>query len=182
MGKKSVLFFVILFTVIVVFALKITESQPQDNSEVDQTPGKVGDYIVTVADYLTFDTKYGDKILVVTYSFTNKSNESVSMYHAINDTAYQKGIEIETPYENYICERYYVEFGELYDYESYFKKILPGATIEVKRAYMLDGVTSDVVIELSSVYGPYDEPDLRYRLNLLPNASNQNTAIQTTTP
>ena len=80
---------------------------------------------------------YDDKpTVVITYTFTNNSDEPAAFYIAFTDTVYQDGIE---------CERSYN-----LDETNEDKNIKPGSSIDVKLAYVLNDTTTNVDVEVAS--------------------------------
>lgn len=109
-------------------------STPQ--SEVVE--GKLGEYYVKIGEGVVKKDKKGNYILVVDVSFTNNSNSEQSFMWAIDDTAYQDGVQIESSF-----------LSDVYDLTS--KKILPGTTYNVKVAYELSNEKSDVIVKMSEL-------------------------------
>ncbi len=76
----------------------------------------------------------GKSTVVITYNYTNNSNDAQSFDIGFIDTVFQNGIECSPDY--------------LYDEENSTKEIRPGATIEVKKSYILNDTTTDVEVEI----------------------------------
>ena len=77
----------------------------------------------------------GEPTIVITYEFTNNSDDAASFYTSFSDTVYQDGIE---------CERTYT-----LDETNEDKSIKPGSTITVTLDYVLNDTTTDVDVELT---------------------------------
>jgi hypothetical protein len=92
-------------------------------------------YGVTI-DSCEFSTDYeGNKAAVVTYTFTNNSDDATSFTVAVLDKAFQNGVELESAY------------GTNWDSSNSLKDIKPGASIQVQAAFVLDDA-SDITIEV----------------------------------
>lgn len=79
----------------------------------------------------------GKPTVVITYKYTNNSNESESFDIAFMDTVFQNGIECSPDYSYEINE------------DNSHKEIRPGATIEVKKSYILNDTVTDLEIEIT---------------------------------
>ena len=101
--------------------------------------GMVGDYEIEIKsaekgkDYQKRDS------IIVTYQFTNKSEKAQSFMIAISAKAFQDGIECTTA----------IDTGT--DSSALMAEIKPGASIEVKEAYVLNNTTSPVEIEVKEL-------------------------------
>lgn len=82
----------------------------------------------------------GEPIVIVSYKFTNNSDEPVSFLFMFASRAYQAGVELE--------DCYLVADSENYSWENQTKNIKGGATIDVEFAYELNDTYTDVEIEL----------------------------------
>lgn len=85
----------------------------------------------------------GEAVVIITYSFTNKTSESVSFFAATYINVFQKGIALSPV----------VYYSTAFDLESQWREIKDGATIRVQCAYLLNDNSSDVEVE---VYGSDD--------------------------
>lgn len=98
--------------------------------KIDSTNGvTIGAFQLKYKKASTFTESDGTTLLIVTYSFTNSSSENACFAWSIRDEAYQNGIQLEPD----------VPIGiDNYDYDSSFKNIQPGTTIDVQQAYKLN--------------------------------------------
>lgn len=78
----------------------------------------------------------GNDTVIITFDFTNNSNNPASFDVALDAKAYQEGIGLETDWSN--------DETDLLDVE-----IKPGVTKEVKKAYLLRDTSTDVEIEIT---------------------------------
>jgi hypothetical protein len=117
-------------------------------TEVVETVAPTNDINGFVVEIKTCEiaTDYeGNPIAIVTYGFTNNSDEAAAFYTSITAKAYQGGIETET------C--YFVGDDVNYNADNSMKEIKPGATLDVQEAYVLNDTTSDLEIEVSDWLG-----------------------------
>lgn len=84
-------------------------------------------------------------VIIVDLVFTNNSKADISFDEAISDTAYQDGIELQNVIFTYNIRDNYS------DAES-DKKIKPGKSLELQKAYYLNDLTSIIELELSAYY------------------------------
>lgn len=162
----SVLVVVGIF-VILMFAGGGDESeQTSDTSDTNNTivaeknspeAGKIGDYIVTIKESKIVEN--GEKnILVVTYSFTNNSDDSQAFTYAITDKLFQNGVELGTVYSSWGME-------DEYNFDNKSKEIKPGITLDVQCAYELNDLTTDVEVEITE-WISFDDKKLTYMIQL----------------
>lgn len=130
---------------------KVTTPAPIETTEaVTEVPaceGTVGNYFISLNGASICYSDEGNPILIVTYGFTNNSDEAESMSYAdIIVTVYQKGIELDTAWPSDIPD------DVSYDYSNYSRKVQPGTTIEAQNAYELSDVSSQVIIEIEELF------------------------------
>lgn len=90
----------------------------------------------------TLSKDYEDKdAIIVSYDFTNNGENETSFMVAISAKAYQDGIELESA----------IIMGDDLNAEDQMKNIKPGATLTVKKAYVLDNNTSPVEVEVEKL-------------------------------
>ena len=113
-----------------------------------QDSGAIGDYTVSILDAsLTKDYEDNDAI-VISYEFTNNSDEAISFMVAIGAKAYQDGVELETAI---------ITGDDNYSSEDLMKEIKPGATLTVQKAFALDNTTSPVEAEAEELFSWEDD-------------------------
>ena len=115
-----------------------------DYSDDNNSSGAIGDFYVEIGDYRMSKTTSGDPLIVITYSFTNNSDESASFTMSLDDKVYQNGMEIDQ------------EFFGLYDDDVdntvAGRDIKPGVKISFEAAYSLDNEYDDVEVEVGSMF------------------------------
>lgn len=100
-----------------------------------KTGGTLGDYYVDIKKAEIAEDYKGNPIVVITYEFTNNSDDSRSAMWAISEKAFQDGVELDDAY---------VVDDEIYDRDNARREIRPGTTVDVQCAFIL---TSDSVVE-----------------------------------
>lgn len=97
------------------------------------------DYAVTI-DALSPATDYeGNPAVVVTYTWTNNSDESTSAMAAVIAKAFQNGVQLESAIVK-----------DKIDNDGYMAEVKPGAGTTYQMAYLLDD-QSDVTVEVSEL-------------------------------
>ena len=151
-GKKVGI--IILIAVIVLFMVAIIGSNENETTAPDNNTttteavkatsqnkkNNVGDFNVRLKNAVITADGDGENVLLVTYTFTNNSDENAAFYTNVIDTAFQNGIELEKPIFNDI---------KGYDHNLKGREIQPGKTFDVQEAFFLDDTSTDVEIQLS---------------------------------
>jgi hypothetical protein len=146
---KKWYFWVIL--VVIVGAIAIFGGGSDDSTGTDASNTTTAAAVTTVVDNTIDDyeciiktAELGSKTydnkptVVITYTFTNNSDEPAAFYTAFTDTVYQDGIE---------CERSYN-----LDETNEDKNIKPGSSIDVKLAYVLNDTTTNIDVEVGGFW------------------------------
>lgn len=130
--------------------LSIEEGEPQEPAQAEETAqpeetapadsGDLGDYTVSIKDCVQTTDYEGNPALIVNFDFTNNSEEAQAFMFAINTTAYQDGVELETAFM----------MSDDYDGDAQMKKIQPGTTLPVQVAYSLTS-TNPVTVEVTEL-------------------------------
>lgn len=118
------------------------------STEAESAPES--DYVVTI-DGARVTTDYnGDPCVVISFTFTNNSEETTSMASAVYPRVFQNGIE---------CE---MAFGTDYDSGGYSADLRPGASIQTELAYELTDM-SEIEVEVSDLFS-WDDTVLAYQV------------------
>lgn len=121
--------------------------------------GTIGDFIVTINNSkIVRDTYDNTDVIIVTYSFTNNSENPASFLWNIDETLFQNGIED-------INTTYIAGHDNEYDSTNASREIQPGVTLEVQRAYTLVDTVTDIDVEIK-VSWDFDDAILRYTIPL----------------
>ncbi|MFV0399542.1 MAG: DUF5067 domain-containing protein [Oscillospiraceae bacterium] len=115
-----------------------SEEPPAASAGADS--GDIGDYHVAITGAAMGTDYEGKDVLIVTYEWTNNSEETTSFIFSFTHQAFQNGIECESAIG--------VDGVESADS---MKDIRPGATLEVKEAYVLGDTTSPVEVEVTEL-------------------------------
>ena len=81
------------------------------------------------------------KVLVVTFDFSNLTDEATSFSYSLAAKAFDDGVELDTPISMYGIDGY--------DFHNNDLDIKPGKSIQVQKAYYLNSDTKEVEIEIS---------------------------------
>lgn len=121
-----------------------SESENADNEATIQqsnsNAGTLGDYAISFTGCTTAKDYEGKDVIIVSYDFTNNSDEATSAALALYVKAFQNGIELE----NGIV----IDDIDGYNSDNYMKDIKPGVTLNVQEAFVLSD-TSSVEFEAS---------------------------------
>jgi len=124
-------------------------SEPgQGNPSTAEGSGDLGDYHVEIKN-ASIVKDYEDKpAILVTYAWTNNSEDTTSAMVALIGKAFQDGIELDTAILTNV---------DGYEAGTSMKEIRPGATLDVQAAYVLTSETSVVEFELSELISLSDD-------------------------
>lgn len=124
-----------------------TSKETEDN-EKKASEGALGDYFIKILSCKVTKDYEKKPAIVVTYEFTNNSDDATNFLVALSSQAYQDGIELETAI---------IMDSKVYNSANSMKDIKPGKKIKVQQAYLLDNNKSDVEIEVSKLFSFSDE-------------------------
>ena len=99
---------------------------------------KLGDYELLYKGACIMEDSDGNDAIVLTLDFTNNSKENASYLWSVDETVMQNGVELEaaTVFADYDTFETVIE-GQ-------FADVAPGATLEVRTAFVLKDTTSEV--------------------------------------
>lgn len=135
----------------------VSESAPAGTGAVAETApapaitegsGTIGDFDVEITGAALAQDYEGNPAIVISYIWTNNSEDTTSPMAEVIGSAFQDGIELETAI---------IADDEVYDSGSSMKEVRPGASLEVQAAYVLDSETSVVEFEIEEFLGFSDE-------------------------
>ena len=150
--KKKWWIAIVVLLVIFIFFWAIGKSGDGSSNDPEKDPNNivtedgsntsnVGDYNIELKDSRIATDYDGSKILIVTYTFTNNSDEAECFGYAVIDKAYQDGIELGDVWSSYGIDDL--------SFDNKAKEIKPGKSLDVQCAYELNDETTDVEIEFS---------------------------------
>lgn len=110
-------------------------AEQEEEAEPEEAAAAESPYAVTIDGAETSTDYDGNPCIVVTYTFTNNSDEAISFFGAIAPEVYQDGVQLDVTY----CEGI--------DSDNEMNNIKTGASIQVQTAYALNS-ESDVEVEV----------------------------------
>lgn len=117
-----------------------SDDDVDENAEENIVSGNtLGDYTCDVISSEICKDWEGKDAILITYSFTNNSEDAVSFDVALDASPYQNGIGLETAILD--------DETDIVDVD-----IKLGVTKEVKKAYLLRDTTSDIEIEITEFF------------------------------
>ena len=108
---------------------------------------KLGDYELLYKGACIMEDSDGNDAIVLTLDFTNNGKENASYLWSVDETVMQNGVELEaaTVFTDYDTFETVIE-GQ-------FTDVAPGATLEVRTAYLLQDTTSPVEATFEQFFG-----------------------------
>lgn len=107
-----------------------------------EAPAPDSKYVVSIDGCEVTQDYEGKPAIVVTYTWTNNSDDAISFMVAIDDAAFQNGVELDFATISVTDERF--------DTNSAMNEVQPGATQTVQQAFLLDD-QSDVSVECTEL-------------------------------
>lgn len=123
-------------------------TQPGASGDVpagQQTGGAVtvGDYAVEIKDAFKTTDYEGKAAIVITYTWTNNSDDTTSAMVSLMEKAFQDGVQLES------AILYDVDG---YDPSPYMMEIRPGVSLDVQQAFVMKS-NSPIEVEVSDLFG-----------------------------
>lgn len=146
MSKKLSAILAVLMVALFAFFAVASSSEDKETkqedakAEVQGTESNVGEYSVDIKSARLSENYDGKPVVVITYGFTNNSDDSASFGIAFEDVAYQNGVGLE--------RAYILKDGDPYDDGNQNKEIKTGATLDVEVPYVLNDTETDVEVEV----------------------------------
>lgn len=120
-----------------------------DNQISESTVGgQLGEYYVEIKNAAIVKDHKNNPSIIITYSWTNNSNETTSAEGSLMEKAFQDGVQLDTVF---------VENSPIYNSDLSFKEIRPGASLDVQCAFELPNEHSVVEFELSEFFSLSDD-------------------------
>ena len=138
--KKGCLIF---FVIIAILAVLIGIGSSGEE-EAEKEIGDIGSYNVIVKDHFLTENYNDEKVIVVTYTFTNKSQSDASYDVAMYEQCFQNGIELN--------KEFFID-DKNYNSDNASKTIKPGASLDVQQAYVLNDSKTDIEVEINEFLG-----------------------------
>ncbi len=108
---------------------------------------KLGDRELLYKGACIMEDSNGNDAVVLTLDFTNNGKEKASYLWSVDETVMQNGVELEVA--SIITN--YETFETVIDNQ--FKEVAPGATLEVKTAFVLNDTTSEIKATFEELLG-----------------------------
>lgn len=102
--------------------------------------GDLGDYHVAIKGAELAEDYEGKPVIIITYAWTNNSEDTTSAMVAVAEKAFQDGVQLETAI---------VMNDDVYDSGTGMKEVRPGTTLDIQCAYLLTSETSTVEFEIT---------------------------------
>lgn len=128
-----------------------SESGSSEQAEDPKDSGTLGEYEVVIKDCEVTQDYDGKDAVVITYEFTNNSDDAASFDVAMMAKAFQDGVELE--YTSVYTDEESLEAVD----DDCMKSIKPGTSLEVKTARALDNMSSPVEVEVEEFLGNGDK-------------------------
>lgn len=131
--------------------LEPSEEPTEEPQESGTTSGDLGDHHVEITG-ASLAKSYDDRtVIVITYAWTNNSEDTTSAMVTFKENAYQNGVQLDSA----------ILLGDnTYDLTSTTKNIRPGTTIDIQNAYYLDSETSVVEFEISELFNFFSDDSI----------------------
>lgn len=112
--------------------------------------GDVGDYHIVLNDAKVIKD-YDEMAVIISYTWTNNSDETTSPNASVDVNVFQNGISMEPAFV----------YSENYDDEAALKSVRPGATIKAQAAFYIEDM-SDIDVEVTKSWG-FEDTGTVYR-------------------
>lgn len=117
------------------------QSLAKEKALTQEKEGDVGDYHIVLNDAKVIKD-YDDMAVIISYTWTNNSDETTSPNAAVDVNVFQNGISMEPAFV----------YSENYDDEAALKSVRPGATIHAQAAFYIEDM-SDIDVEVTESWG-----------------------------
>lgn len=133
----------LLLAVLMLFSLTACGKDKEKDSNLI----KLGDYELLYKGASIMEDSDGNDAIVLTLDFTNNGKDNASYLWSVDETVMQNGVELETAtvFTDYDTFETVIE-GQ-------FADVAPGATLEVRTAYLLQDTTSPVEATFEQFFG-----------------------------
>ncbi len=105
--------------------------------------GDLGDYHIEIGDFELSEDYSGNPAIIISYTYTNNSDEAQSAMTAITEYAFQNGVSLESAY---------FSDDSKVDSSVSMKDVKPGSSLEIKRGYRLSSETAPVEFEVNETF------------------------------
>jgi len=141
-AKKYIAILAVVSMLLVLGACVSSPAQPtaaETPSSETAGSGTLGDYSVSITGYALAKTYEGKDAVVVTYSWTNNSQNTTDFLSAFNTMVYQNGVK---------CDAAIVTGDSGYSADSQTEDVDPGEALDVQVAYVLQDTANPIDVSV----------------------------------
>ena len=113
--------------------------------EPEKAVGDIGSYNVVIKDHFIDENYDDEKVIVVTYTFTNNSSSDAAYDIVIYEQCFQNGIELN--------KEFFTSGIDNYSIDNQSKSIKPGTSLDVQQAYILNDEETTIDVEIGEFLG-----------------------------
>lgn len=129
-----------------------SEAPAESTTPDAQNAADLGDYHVEIKSAALAEDYEGNPALIVTYSWTNNSEDTTSPMVSVSCSAFQDGVGLDTA----------IITDGSYDGDSFMTEVRPGTTIDVQSAFVLNNTSSSVEVEIGEWLTLDSNPPIAY--------------------
>ena len=107
------------------------------------TANNLGEYTIEIKSCRLAKDYSGKDVAIITYGFTNNSDDAAAFYVTFDCNVYQGGVGLN--------ESYILSDSANYNSDNQTKSIKKGASLDVEVAYELNDTTKDINVEISAL-------------------------------
>lgn len=126
---------------------------PTPEPEGKPSAADLGDYHVEIKGATLTKDYEGNPAVIVTYAWTNNSEETTNAMTSVSCSVFQDGVELETAI---------ITGNDAYDSEAFMKDVRPGTTLDIQSAFLLSNTTSTLEIEVGEWITFDENPPIAY--------------------
>lgn len=119
-----------------------TPSHGEINSD-ENASGNLGDFNISILTARRSVDYEGKAAVIVKYQFKNNSDKNQTFMTAVNDRAFQKGVQLDGAI---------ITGDERYTALDSAKEVQPNGSIELEQAYLVTDTASDITIEVTELF------------------------------
>lgn len=132
------------------------EEKAEDNPQLPEGEGELGSYYVSIKGARKSTDYEGNPVIIITYEWTNNSDDTTSPAGSMMEQAFQNGVQMEVG----------IVTEEINDS---FTQVRPGTTIKVDAVYSLTS-DSTVEFEISALEDMFQSPTPKVAMNFEPSS------------
>lgn len=147
----SLMLIVMLLLSVAVFSTGCidTSSTVTNQGTDDATADNLGEYQIDIKSCRLAKDYAGKDVAIITYGFTNNSDDPSAFYVTFDCGVYQGGVGLN--------EAYILDDSANYNSDNQTKEIKKGASIDVEVAYELNDTTTDLEVEVKEFFSFNDD-------------------------